>query len=120
MKFRFADLAGRYRLRLSQELLAFIEQAFVEPAPPRERLRVRAEAVAEAQAAELEISASGSLVSRAGAQEFYRVQLTPGDGWLDELRFEKAPGQSVRLMLRETGELIALQPGKPPAIFERF
>jgi len=48
-------------------LLAFIEQAFVKPAPEAERPAIRAEALAEAAAGELVIEPNGTVVSRAGA-----------------------------------------------------
>src|SRR5688500_8612209 len=103
--------AGRYRLVIADTLLAFIERSFVEPAPEPERARIRAEALAEAEAAELEIRPDGTIVSRAGAHEFYRAQLPVADQ-VTELTFEKAPGQRVTLRLCDDGSLLAIQPDK--------
>jgi hypothetical protein len=118
MTFEFRRFAGRYRLVVSDTLLAFIERTFVELAPKAERDRIRAEALAEATAAELEIHSDGTIVSRAGAHEFYRVQVAAG-GAVSELAFEKAPGVPVTLKLREDGSLLAMQPGKPSITFVR-
>lgn len=114
----FQELAGRYRLIVSDDLLAFIEQAFVAPAPEHEREKVRAEALAEAAAAELEILHDGTLVSRAGSQEFYRTQL-PIPSPNTDLTFEKAPGRLVTLKRLPDGNLLAVQPNQPPATFRR-
>jgi hypothetical protein len=51
--FRFADLVGRYRLVVTDELREFVERAFVAPAPANERERIRGEAIDEAKRAEL-------------------------------------------------------------------
>jgi hypothetical protein len=117
--FRARELVGRYRLVVSAELLRFVEQAFVEPAPPAERARVRAEALAEARQAELEITPQGTVISRAGAEEFYRVELALPDTLVDEVAFEKAPGLGVRLRKLSADTLVAVQVGKPDAVFER-
>jgi hypothetical protein len=119
MSFRFAELVGCYRLQVSDELLAFIERRFVQPAPPNEEATVRGEALAEAQAAELEIQADGTVISRAGSQEFYRVRLPHTEGELSELTFEKAPGLGVRLLFLPPDSLTAIQPDKPDATFRR-
>lgn len=119
MSFRFAELVGCYRLQVSDELLAFIEQRFVEPAPLSERAQVRSEALAEALAAELELQADGTVISRAGAHEFYRVRLPHIGDELSELAFEKGPGQPVRLLFSRPDTLVALQPDKPQATFTR-
>jgi hypothetical protein len=115
----FRAFAGRYRLVVTDTLLAFIERRFVDPAPEPERARIRAEARAEAEAAELEIHPDGTLVSRAGAQEFYRAQLPVADQVI-ELTFEKAPGQRVTLQRLEDGSLLAIQPDRPSATFVRL
>lgn len=119
MPFRFAELVGRYRLVVSPELFAFVERTFVEPAPEPERAGIRAEALAEAAAAELVIEADGTVISRAGAEEFYRIRLEVVAGLVEELRFDKAPGQAVTLRLLEPETLLAIQPGKPNAVFAR-
>jgi hypothetical protein len=119
MPFRFPQLVGRYRLVVSDELLAFVERTFVEPAPPSERAAIRAEARAEAAAAELVIEPDGTVISRAGTAEFYRIRLDVQTGDLDELGFDKAPGQSVTLRLLEPDTLLAVQPGKPNVVFAR-
>jgi hypothetical protein len=119
MPFHFAQLAGRYRLVVSDEVLAFVERAFVEPAPEPERARIRAEALAEAAAAELLIEPDGTVISRAGSIEFYRIRLGFMVEEVAELQFEKAPGQSVTLRLLDPDTLLAIQPGKPDARFVR-
>jgi hypothetical protein len=112
------ELVGCYRLVVSDDLLAFIERTFVAPAPESERANVRAEALAEAGAAELEIQRDGTLISRAGPQEFYRTRFpSPLPG--ADLTFEKAPGHPVTLRLLPDGSLLAIQPNRPPAQFRR-
>lgn len=95
------------------------ERAFVEPAPESERAAVRAEALAEAAAAELELLANGTLISRAAPVEFYRIQLAVGQGLLEQLVFEKAPGQRVVLRMLDADTVVAVQAGKPDAVFSR-
>lgn len=119
MAFHARELVGRYRLVVSDELLSFVERAFIEPAPPAERARIRAEALAEARQAELEITPDGTVISRAGPDEFYRVALDLPDTLVDEVTFEKAPGLGVRLRKLSDHTLVALQAGKPDAVFER-
>jgi hypothetical protein len=118
MPFGFAQLVGNFRLVVSPELLAFVERTFVEPAPEPERANIRAEALAEAHAAELVIEPDGTIISRAGAAEFYRSQLR-FEGLVEELLFEKAPGQSVTLRLLDANTLLAIQAGKPQVVFAR-
>ena len=119
MAFRFAQLVGNYRLVVSPALVAFIERAFVEPTPAAQQAAIRAEALAEAAAAELVVQADGTIISRAGAVEFYRIQLELVAGHVEQLAFEKAPGQGVVLRLLDADTLVALQAGKPEAIFRR-
>jgi hypothetical protein len=119
MVFRFTQLVGSYRLVVSADLLAFIERAFVEPAPASEQAAIRAEALAEAGAAQLVVQADGTLISRAGAAEFYRVQLSAADGEVEQLAFEKAPGQGVVLRMIDADTLVAAQKGKPDVVFRR-
>lgn len=119
MTFRFAELVGCWRLVVSGALVEFVERAFVEPAAPRERERVRREALAEANAAELVVEADGTIVSRAGASEFYRVKIAVECGELETVRFEKEPGSPVTLVLAEADRLVAHQSNKPPAEFTR-
>ncbi len=116
--FRFAELVGRYRLVVTDALLDFIERVFVDAAPPGERERVRMEALEEARHSELRIDPDGTITSRAGDQEFYRVKVAVA-GELDALHFEKAPGMPVTLVLAEPHRLVAHQPNKPPAEFRR-
>ena len=119
MQFRFAQLVGLYRLVVSEELLAFVERTFVAPAAEAERAAIRAEALEEAAAAELVIEPDGTIISRAGAAEFYRIRLDAGEGDVAAVRFDKAPGQSVTLRLLDPDTLLAVQPGKPNAVFTR-
>lgn len=119
MTFRFAQLVGNYSLVVSSEILAFIERALVEPAPAAEQAAIRAEALAEAAAAQLVIQADGTLISRAGAAEFYRIRVAPADGQVEQLAFEKAPGQGVVLRMLDVDTLVAAQTGKPDAVFRR-
>jgi len=119
MSFRFSDAVGCYRLVVSEELLAFIERAFVAPAAEADRAAVRAEALAEAAAAELEIEPGGVIVSRAAGQEFYRIGLPVTEDLLDELVFEKSPGQLVTLRVPGPGSVVAVQAGRPQVTFVR-
>lgn len=119
MPFTFADLVGTYRLAVTDELVEFVERAFVEAAPRAERERVRREALEEARAAELVIHPDGTIVSRAGAQEFYRVRASRDDCAYERFEFEKAPGRPVALVLVSPDRLLAYQPDKPVAEFER-
>ncbi len=114
-----SSFVGRYRLLVSDELLAFIERTFVEPAPETERERVRRQALAEAALAELEIEADGTVISRAGAEEFYRLRLPMANELVDTVAFEKAPGQPVTLRLHDANTLVAVQPHKPDTVFVR-
>lgn len=118
--FRFADIVGLYRLVVSEALLDFIERAFVEPAPPNEREQIRRTALAEARQSELRIDLDGTIASRAGDQEFYRVKVAVGPRDLDALRFEKAPNQPVTLVLASPHRIVAHQPNKPAAEFVRI
>jgi hypothetical protein len=119
MRFQAEDIVGRYRLNVTDALLAFIERAFVEPAPESERARVRQAAVAEAVSAELVIDASGTLVSLAGNVELYRAALAIPDGPLEKIVFDKAPGQTVVLEMLDRDTLRATQTGKPTTSFRR-
>jgi hypothetical protein len=119
MLFRFRELVGRYSLVVSDELRDFIERAFVAPAAEPDRERIRQEALREAALAEVEIEADGTLISRAGAAEFYRLKLAVTDERLFSLAFEKAPGKAVSLSLRDVNTLVAVQPGQPEAVFVR-
>ena len=120
MKLRFAQWVGKYRLVPSSELCSFIERAFVEPAPIEQRDRVRANARREAEGAEIELCSDGTFISRSGSQEFFRVALEPGQAEFEELSFEKAPGQKVRLRLMDGDTVLAEQPGRPLARFRRI
>jgi hypothetical protein len=119
MKFRYEEVVGRYRFVVSSEVLAFVERAFVDPAPPEKREAVRKEALAEAGAAELELTADGFAISRAGNQEFYRVRLPQNGEPMHELIFAKPDGSPVTLVLEEPSTIVAHQPGKPRAVFRR-
>ena len=118
MPFSLAQIVGRYRLLVSDELLAFVERTFVAPAPEPERAAIRAEALAEAAAAELVIEPNGTVISLAGANEFYRIRLEVS-GLVEQIVFEKAPGQTVSLRLLDPDTLLAVQPHKPNAVFVR-
>ena len=119
MLFQAKDIAGHYRLNVTDALLAFIERAFVEPAPESERTRVRQEALAEAESAELAIDADGTLISLAGSVELYRAALAIPDGSLEKIVFDKAPGQTVVLEMLDPNTLCATQTGKPSTTFRR-
>lgn len=118
-RFRFAELVGSYRLVVSDALLEFIERAFVDAAPPDERARVREAALEEARQAELHVDLDGTVISRAGNVEFYRVKVHVDDGEIEALHFEKAKAMPVTLVLASPHRLIAHQPNKPPAEFRR-
>jgi hypothetical protein len=119
MNFRFSELVGRYRLEVTDELAAFIERVFVAPVPAGEQSMVRADALDEARGSELEALPDGSLVSRSRGQEFFRVNVGDGDALCDELTFEKAPGVTVRIEIRDRDTLVAPQPGRLTAVFRR-
>jgi hypothetical protein len=119
VKFRFLDLVGRYRLEVTDELRAFIERVFVDPAPASERAAVREDALKEAAGAELEALPDGTLVSRSRGQEFFRVKVDPNAADLDELAFDKSAGVSVRLEMLDADTVIAHQAGKLTVVFRR-
>jgi hypothetical protein len=121
MTFRLADLVGRYRLVVTDALLEFVERALVEPSPASDRERIRREALDEAQKAELVIDEDGTIASRSGNVEFYRVKVALHERELDALRFEKpASRESVTLVLVDSTRVIAHQSNKPPAEFRRI
>lgn len=119
MTRRSADLARRYRLVVTPEHVAFIEQVLLRDVPEADREAARREALEEAERAELVLHADGTLVSRAGEVEFLRVQLAPEHELSLPVRFEKAPGVWVELSLGARGELLAAQVGKPTSVFVR-
>jgi hypothetical protein len=119
VKFRYVDLVGRYRLQMTDDLRAFIERVFVDPAPASERAAVRKEALDEAAGSELEAYADGTLVSRSRGQEFFRVKVDPTGAGLEELGFEKTAGVPVRLEMRDADTVIAHQAGKLTVVFRR-
>jgi hypothetical protein len=119
VKFRFSDLVGRYRLEVTGELRAFIERVLVDVAPASERGAVRNEALLEATGSELQAYPDGTLVSRSGDQEFFRVMVDRSGAELDELSFEKSTGVAVRLEMRDADTVIAHQAGKLTVVFRR-
>jgi hypothetical protein len=114
-----AAFAGRYRLEVSPELLAFIERTFVEPALPEARAAARIEALREMEGAELVLEPDGTLVSHSQGQEFLRVVLDVTALTRGSVVFEKAPGVSVTLTRLDADTWITLQAGKPPLRFRR-
>jgi hypothetical protein len=119
VKLGWAALVGRYRLELDDELLAFIEHAFVRTVPVADQAAARSAALAEARGAELELYPDGTLVSRSGAAEFVRVRLDERELGPSGIVFDKAPGKRVRLESRDHETLVAHQVGQPPALFRR-
>jgi hypothetical protein len=117
MQFLSSDWVGRYRLVISDDLLEFIEQAFVEPLPPAEQGAARARALHEARGSELEIRADGHVISRSHGEQLFCVELRPDTQLRGRLSFEKAPGVTVVLECPEAGRLVAHQAGKPPVTF---
>jgi hypothetical protein len=111
--------AGRYRLEVTDELVAFVERTFVAPLPLAERAAARAETSRELASSELELSAGGTLVSRANGAEALRVHLAVASLAQRTLTFEKAPGVAVRLESVSADEIVAVHPGKPPLKFTR-
>ncbi len=114
-----ANFVGIYRPVVTPELLAFVERAFVEPAPAEQRDEVRSAALAELSDAELVLEADGTLVSRSQGIDFVRVQLSPAALAAPQVSFEKAPGVIVTLRRTDPETLVADQPGKPPITFRR-
>ena len=113
MSFRFAELVGTYRLVVSDALLEFIERAFVARTPHRERERVRKEALDEAKRSELRIDPDGTITSRSGESEFYRVKVAFEDVDFHSLSFEKSPAFMAR------GTVVRLQPASDFWLWKR-
>ncbi len=111
--------AGRYRLDVTEELVAFVERTFVASLPLAERAAARAEMSSELASSELELSADGTLISRARGAEALRVRLSAASIARGTLTFEKAPGVEVRLECVSPREIVAIHPGKPPLKFTR-
>jgi len=113
------DVSGIYRPVVTTELLAFVEDAFVAPAPVEERDAVRKAALAELSGAELVLEPDGTLVSRSEGVEFLRVRLPPGSLSAPQTSFDKAPGVVVTLRRLDADTLVAEQAGKPAITFRR-
>lgn len=119
MKFRFADLVGRYRLIVSAEILDFIERAFVSVAPLPEQEQVRQAALSDASSAEIEFLPDGAFISRESGQVLLTRLLEIDDSEREHWEFEKAPGQRVRVERLADGSLSIRQPERPLAQFRR-
>jgi len=111
--------AGRYRLEITDELVAFVERTFVTPLPLAERDAARAETSSELASSELELSLDGTLISRANGADALRVRLPAPSLAEQTLTFEKAPGVEVRLECISPDVIVAVHPGKPPLSFRR-
>jgi hypothetical protein len=110
---------GRYRAVSSAELLEWIERTFVLPAAEPDRAAIRREALEELTLAELELVPGDQVVSRAGEQEWVRVQLPAGATQAASFTFDKAPGVTVRIERPSDDLLLAFQVGKPAIQFRR-
>ena len=111
--------SGTYRPVVTEELLAFVEATFVEPAPEAEREAVRRAALSELAGAELVLEADGTLISRSEGTEFLRVRLPDGAIDAPHTSFEKAPGVRVTLRRLDADTLVAEQAGKPAITFRK-
>jgi len=111
---------GRYRPVSSAELLDWIERTFVLPAAEPQREQIRREALEELTLAELEFVPGDQVVSRAGEQEWVRVQLPAGATQATSFTFDKAPGVTVRIERPSDDRLVAFQAGKPAIEFRRI
>jgi hypothetical protein len=114
-----ASVCGTYRPVVTEELLAFVESTFVEPAPETERDAVRKAALSELAGAELVLEADGTLISRSEGTEFLRVRLPEGAFAAPQTTFEKAPGVRVTLRRIDVDTLVAEQAGKPAITFRK-
>jgi hypothetical protein len=111
--------AGRFALEVSAELREHIERRFVATAPTDARERVRSEALSEAENAEVELTSDGWFVSRALGVELFRTAL-PSAAADGSITFLKAAAEPVTLRFLDDDTLLALQPGRPNAIFRRL
>jgi hypothetical protein len=114
-----ANVLGTYRPVVTPELLAFVEETFVAPAPAEERDAVRQAALAELSGAELVLEADGTLISRSQGVEFLRVRLPRGSFTAPQSSFEKAPGVVVTMRRLDADTLVTEQPGKPAITFRK-
>lgn len=118
-EFRYADLIGRWRLRLTPAFRDFVIGSLAHDAPPHLAGTTPETALHEAAGAELEFLADGCFISRSHGIELLRAQIPTTDASLRELIFEKAPGQQVQVRFVSAGELAVQQPNKPTMQFER-
>lgn len=109
---------GRFRPVSSPALLAWIERAFVESAPPAAQADVRAQALEELLAAEIELIVQDEFVSRSNGVEWYRISLPPGTVARGAFEFTKPSGVTVRMEWQALGCWIAQEPDKPAIMFE--
>lgn len=119
MTTRSTSVAGRFRPEATPELLEFVENAFVAPAPPEQRDEVRRAALAELAGAELVIDEDGTITSQSDGVVFMQTRVPVAALALSEFSFEKAPGVRVTLVRVEDGAFLAHQPGKPPILFRK-
>jgi hypothetical protein len=110
------DWVGRYRLVYSPELREWYEASIRADAENEAEVEdALAEADREAQLAEVTIAAGGTICSRAGDVEFYRVPVAIAG---ERATFVKPTGAHVTLELDPRG-IVAHEPGKPPMRFDR-
>jgi hypothetical protein len=105
---------GKYRLDFTEELRAWYRAkigASVNDPSALEAAMLEAEA--EAATAEIEIAADGTIASRAGGTEFYRVPLSIVG---ERAHFEKPPSTPIELE-RSADGILAHEMGKPTMRF---
>ncbi len=120
-QFRYAELVGRWRLRVTEEFREFVGRSVREHAPAHLAEAARREALHEAEGAEFELCADGRFVSRSHGVELLsaKVEVEREREPMRVLAFEKAPGQRVEMRLVDANEVRVLQAGKPEMAFER-
>jgi hypothetical protein len=118
-QFRYAELVGRWRLRVTEEFREFVARSVRERAPAYLAEAALREALHEAEGAEFELCADGRFVSRSHGVELLSAEVDVGREPMLVLAFEKAPGQRVEMRLVDANEVRVLQTGKPEMAFER-
>jgi hypothetical protein len=118
-RFRYEELVGRWRLRVTVEFREFVERSVRAQAPEHLVAAALREALHEAEGAELELCPDGRFVSRSHGAELLSANVHVRQEPMLVLAFEKAPGQRVEMRLVTANEVRVLQSGKPEMRFDR-